>query len=193
MLTKMHTNTKSLTKPSHSMPTTAPLPLPLLESANTFLDRTWIVDTKAFNLTKLGWTLKLNQAKSSLGICQLKLKTICISNYLYQSNSELDDVWTDTIKHEIAHAIDFEIRGKSDHGFHWKHVAKQVGCIPRSSHTGNPLEELNPKYTLHCDTCSAKVYKYKKPAKNCACKKCCKKYNKGKHHAKYALKVIQNY
>jgi hypothetical protein len=32
------------------------------------------------------------------------------------------DVWDDTIRHEIAHAIDFEIRRWSDHSEIWKNI-----------------------------------------------------------------------
>jgi predicted SprT family Zn-dependent metalloprotease len=38
------------------------------------------------------------------------------------------DVWDDTIRHEIAHAIDFEIRRWSDHSEIWKNIGRQVGC-----------------------------------------------------------------
>lgn len=156
------------------------------------IETTWIVDTKSFNLIKLGWKFNFNKKKSCLGVCSLKEKTIFISEFLAEANSELIDVWIDTIKHEIAHAIDFEIRGKSDHSYKWKSIAKQVGCIPKGKSTVF-LKEPNGKYTLSCETCSYQTFRHRVLKRKRACRKCCTKHNGGKYSSQYDLVVTQNY
>ncbi len=103
------------------------------------LNNNWVVDSKSFNLIKSGWVFEFNKKKKVMGCCNLKLKVISISEVIILSNPEAD-TWTDTIKHEIAHAIDFEIRNKSDHSHKWKRIAKQVGCIPSRTHIGIELQ-----------------------------------------------------
>ena len=42
----------------------------------------------------------------------------------------------DTLTHEIAHAIDFEVRNKSNHDAHWANIHKTLGGSGRRRGTG---------------------------------------------------------
>ena len=89
---------------------------------------------KSIILKTNGWTFEYLKSRSvrRLGLCNPNTKTIGISEKLVKLNPDRRDVWLDTIKHEIAHAIDFEIRGRSDHSIIWKRIAKQVGAMPET-------------------------------------------------------------
>lgn len=158
----------------------------VVESALDLVDTTWVIDAKSFNLTQLGWKFKLNNYKTTLGCCRLTCKTIYISECLTRANLQNEEVWLDTIKHEIAHAIDFEIRGITNHDARWKNIARQVGCVPASSQVGEMNFPIG-KYTLSCTTCDYKTFKNRISKRKRACHKCCTKYNAGKYSSKYDL------
>jgi hypothetical protein len=65
-------------------------------------------------LQDLGWRFRYDNAKKRLGRCFYFKKLITLSTNLVLLNDS--DNWQidDTIRHEIAHAIDFEERGTSD-------------------------------------------------------------------------------
>ncbi len=164
------------------------------DSAKNLLSQNWSVNSQTFNLQKSGWVFKYNDRKVSLGLCTYNKKTnekiIYLSAYYLRTN--LKDTWLDTMKHEIAHAIDCEIRGKSDHGPKWKSIAIQVGCNPKRCYDGPPLIGPKSKYTHHCDNCDNDTPSHRATGVK-ACGACCKKYNKGKYTEKYRLKVLKNY
>jgi predicted SprT family Zn-dependent metalloprotease len=51
--------------------------------------------------------------------------------------------------HEIAHAIDVEIRGMSDHSYVWKSIASSVGARPEGT-TDVEINSNNSKYSITC-------------------------------------------
>ena len=55
-------------------------------------------------------------------------KLISISKAYLESNPF--SVMKDTLLHEIAHALQFEKTGKTDHGNGWKEIAAKIGCKP---------------------------------------------------------------
>ncbi len=72
------------------------------------------------------WTVDFDHAKKRAGLCKMSSKTISISNYHIENNS-LSTV-KDTVLHEFAHAIAFEIYGETAHGRDWKKVAETLGA-----------------------------------------------------------------
>ncbi|MEP2668962.1 MAG: SprT-like domain-containing protein [Cyclobacteriaceae bacterium] len=73
-------------------------------------------------VTALGYTFRWNNRKSSLGVCKYGSKQIQLSAFFvnYLSIEEL----TDTILHEIAHAL---CPGEG-HSLIWLTKAKEIGC-----------------------------------------------------------------
>lgn len=153
----------------------------------------WFVNGQTYNLNDLGWTFKLNQRKSSLGVCVPLEKSISISSYFIKENLENIHMWDDTIRHEIAHAIDYEINGLSDHSNRWKGIAVQVGCDPVRTVDRNKIKMPNGKYTLRCKVCGTEQIRHRKLTVGSACGKCCKKHNGGVYHEKYILDMVVNF
>lgn len=69
-----------------------------------------------------GWRLTIDRSKRRLGCCSYRNKTISISKYLLELSS--DEQITDTIAHEIAHAL----CPGAKHNATWSRVAKSLGA-----------------------------------------------------------------
>ena len=93
-----------------------------------------------------GWTFAWSGARRRLGSCTGETRTIRLSKYIVTA-SEAQQV--DTALHEIAHAIDFERRGRTDHGDAWKRICVEVGARPeRLAHDTGFTTPI--KYTAVC-------------------------------------------
>lgn len=75
------------------------------------------------------WKLRFNKRRSSLGLCSATDRTIYLSTYYLGRVSEVETL--DTIRHEIAHALDYDRHGSSSHGPRWKAIAVEVGAKPQ--------------------------------------------------------------
>lgn len=158
---------------------------------DTLMIRTWEVDGYTYNLANLDWNWGYNTNVTRLGVCRGKQKSIEISKALLMENlSTGAKEFEDTIRHEIAHAIDVEINGHSSHGRKWKLICLQVGAKPiRCSKQINSPEG---KYTVKCDNCNHTSQAYRKRRGKAACSKCCNQYNRGRYSEKYILRFIPN-
>ena len=74
-----------------------------------------------------GWTLRFGAAQARLGACLEQPKIIEIARW-HAAHDEPGQV-TDTILHEIAHAL---AGADAGHGPVWKAVANRIGAIPRA-------------------------------------------------------------
>ncbi len=77
------------------------------------------------------WTVNFDNAKRRAGICRLSSKEISISRNHALNNSQ--EVVRDTILHEFAHAIAYELFKETGHGKRWKQVARAIGATPKAS------------------------------------------------------------
>ena len=93
-------------------------------------------------LERKRWTFKFSRAKTQLGTTQLQDEYVAVSRVLVQ-NGLSKEVISDTIRQEIAHAIDYEIRGETGHGPEWKKLAKKCGANPER--TTDLPEEVSPR------------------------------------------------
>ncbi len=77
-------------------------------------------------LIQRGWKFDFDRAKKRFGQCRYHDKTITLSKYhVYnEPNSEI----TDTLLHEIAHAL---VPPHNGHNALWKQVARSIGCTAR--------------------------------------------------------------
>lgn len=144
-----------------------------------------------WGLTDKGWSFGWNSRKKSFGLCSKRKKMIFLSKYLLPTIT--DESAEDTIRHEIAHALDFEDRGTSDHGPKWKAWARKVGADPTrcgSSDHDEIAEELaqTSKYTLVCPN-GHKFPSHRKRKRLSSCGKCCP----GHYNEDYLLTQVQNY
>ena len=154
--------------------------------ANTLLEK-WGLDKK-------GWRFVWGSRKRSFGVCRGRAKTIELSTYLLPTIN--DESAEDTIRHELAHALDIEERGTSDHSWKWKAWAIKVGADPTMTKSHDHEEvvaELATKsrYFLYCP--DGHTYpSHKKLKANRRSKRCCQKcYDEGK--GLIVLEQKQNY
>lgn len=168
--------------------------------AIALLDTTWTIDIYRFqpasviNLLDLGWSFEFNDRKRAAGLCSSRSKTIYISKWLLEQNLHKGLEFENTLRHEIAHALDFKMRGTSDHSKIWKMVAKQVLCTAERCYTSEQISvTATTKYTLICDTCNKTTPSHKVKKRKTACGHCCKVHNFGRYTEKYALRQVQNY
>ena len=73
------------------------------------------------------WSIRFNDAEKKLGVCRYREKRIELSRR-HAVNGAPEQV-TDTILHEIAHAL---AGPEAGHGPEWKAVARQLGATPKS-------------------------------------------------------------
>jgi len=180
------------------------------------LDVTWTIDiyrnreAKTINLRDLGWTIGYNNRKNAAGICKrakgrrdffgditFGVKQVELSMHLINQNLEegKGSEWEEVIRHELAHAVDFEIRGKSNHDRTWKAIANAMLSSGTRTFSWDDLkDEKLSKYTLKCieDECDYSRKSHKKRKVNArsypACTTC---YNAGKGYKR--LVQVQNY
>ena len=92
------------------------------------------------------WALRFNGARKKLGECRPQEKLILISR-VHALNGASGQL-TDTILHEIAHALAGPDAG---HGPAWKAIARRLGatpksCAPESDEARNALETARAKF-----------------------------------------------
>ena len=173
----------------------------LKELANLLLNVTWnITNVRRYepnqdiNLAKLGWTFEFNQRKRALGLCSSRNKKIYLSEWLCRQNFENAKKLEDTIRHEIAHAIDYTQRRTSDHSRRWVAVALQVLSNGERCYTEKDIQvKVKTKYTLTCPNCEKEMPSHKVKRSKSACRNCCNEHNYGRYSEKYVLIQTQNY
>lgn len=156
-----------------------------------------------WGLDQKGWTFRWNKRMvRAVGKCRLRSKK-------HQKTIELSHKWfvdigvdgeeitwelmEDTILHEVAHGLDYEDRGTSDHGPRWKNWALQVGADPeRTCDVPRHLEKMVAKWIAKCPNCDYETVYHRKPSKKYACTACCKKHNGGKFSYDYVLDLRKN-
>jgi predicted SprT family Zn-dependent metalloprotease len=149
--------------------------------------------TQVMNCGEQGqYKFKFDQAKRRLGCCKYTKKLITLSKPLCIEN--LDKVYgklTDTILHEIAHALSYQLYGSEGrgHGSKWRSIAKQIGCDGKRCYSHNDVKSVKAKYTLTCPTCEIESPRHRKPKYAYACGKCCN----GSYNVKHEFVVKQNY
>lgn len=150
-----------------------------------------------WGLAENGWTFKFNSNKSSVGLCRshrrrngryVVAKTVELSEWWMMKQGLSEEQIKDTVLHEVAHALDIEDRGTSDHSWRWKEWAVKVGANPRRTCDVFPKESTKYRWYLVCSHCNEKYGYHRKPKdKKRACSKCCNKHNGGYYHRDFKL------
>lgn len=126
-------------------------------------------DVAGRSLRTLGWSIRFDRGKKRLGACTKDTKTISLSRH----HSDCGGVarMEQVIRHEIAHAIDVERRGRTNHDEEWKRVAVACGAKPTACVDLAP-REMDARYRLRCWKCKRTVYLFNKPRPVQACGSC---------------------
>lgn len=138
------------------------------------LHKTFNINGQKINLIDRGWKFKgFDRSTRRLGICFMNKKEIGLSKI--QTSNRVEDGVKNTILHEIAHSLDYEIRGDSDHSYIWKNIAKQIGCSgERCTDLSSESSYKKPeyKYLAVCPIHGVLGGWNRKPKSNKICKKC---------------------
>ena len=94
------------------------------------------------------WTFKFDNARKRFGCCKWGggLYTISLSKHLTSLNDESQV--RDTILHEIAHALDVNDRGYSNHDANWRQIALSIGCNGERCYSSKEVVQPESKYTV---------------------------------------------
>lgn len=124
-----------------------------------------------WGLADKGWTFAYDKAVRRFGCCKPSKKQITLSRVLTKKNNTVEV--TDTILHEIAHALDYEDRGTSDHSAKWKAWARKVGARPERCY-GDEVTAAEYRYYYYCSSCNSGTGRHKRTtAKSLmSCSKC---------------------
>ncbi len=76
------------------------------------------------------WKVSVDHAKRRAGSCRPLEKVITLSRHHVTHNSL--EVVEDTIAHEIAHAVCYELYQDLSHGPRWKKLARTLGAEPKA-------------------------------------------------------------
>ena len=128
----------------------------------------------------------------TFGNCNGYRKIIRLSIPLtkYETNNERI---INTILHEIAHAIDYNTRGRSGHDATWKRIAKSIGCSGERCSSSSGVDKSKfMKWVVKCTSCDSTHYRARNTKKVSACSKCCNKHNNGNYSDDYKFKWVLN-
>src|SRR5688572_22737580 len=110
-------------------------------------------------LLERGWTFHFDNALRRIGQCRYREKEIGYSTPCIWSSWESI---TDTILHEIAHAL---LRPKTGHNWEWKAKARELGCDPYAV-TEDFSTTAKPTYKIECPKCKRRWYRHRMRKRN---------------------------
>ncbi len=118
-----------------------------------------------------GWSFGFDRARRRLGACHPRQRRITLSAPLTPRLSA-DEV-EDTVRHEIAHAVDVERRGRTSHDRTWKAVARACGARPERTYNGDlPDDSDDAPYRAVCPSCGATSGLHRQPVHPRRCQSC---------------------
>ena len=109
-----------------------------------------------YGLTERGWHFQFSNHKLILGQCVHDHKLIKFSQH-YALKSTQESI-TDTLLHEIAHALIGPFHG---HDETWQRKAIELGADPYAKCQGGSVSTARYNYRLECPECGSKAYRYR--------------------------------
>ena len=103
-----------------------------------------------------GWSFHLNRSKVNLGLCRYGQRTIELSAFFVEENS--DEAIRDTLLHEIAHALAGRAAG---HGPLWRAMCLRVGAKPER--LSFEAEMPSGRWQAVCGNCGLRHHKHRRP------------------------------
>ena len=140
-----------------------------MSTPNPFVERLIAVRTEAiqllhdFDLWDKGWRFQFSNQINTVGVCNHDNRTIHYSQkFVLKSTPESI---TDTLLHEIAHALVGRGQG---HGVNWQRQAIAIGANPYAKCQGGSVTSAKYKYSIECpnEYCNWKVYRYRMKERN---------------------------
>ena len=110
-----------------------------------------------------GWQIQFDHARRRAGLCDYNRKVISLSRH-YVRHAEAAHI-TDTLLHEIAHAL---VGPKHGHDAVWRQKARQIGCSATRCHSLNFSGE---RWLMVCPNGCFEVGRHRRK-KGLVCAKC---------------------
>lgn len=130
------------------------------------------------------WSFVWIKAPLKFGNTSYRKREIQLSEPLTLLNDVIEV--TDTIKHEIAHALCPNDR----HGKLWQAKCLEIGARPQATYSSDNVILPEPTHRLECSNCSAVTDFYAKPRQVYSCVECCNKHNGGKFSYEFVLTLM---
>lgn len=119
----------------------------------------------ANGLIDLGWKGKMDDAKKRFGLCRMSSKEISLSGPLTILNPE-EEV-RDTILHEIAHALAWELyKENCGHDERWKTICRRIGARPERTYDDDVVQPDLPWALYHKETGEVFATYQRKPSRD---------------------------
>lgn len=133
------------------------------------------------------WKLLFDSSKKRFGVCRYNVKQISLSAVLVSLNEEHHV--TDTILHEIAHAL---IGPREGHNYRWQSKAIEIGCNGKRTYSDEIIQPAMG-WEARCTTCGKVTKRARRPKKNrvSACVNCCNAFSGGKYDDSYKLTYVR--
>jgi predicted SprT family Zn-dependent metalloprotease len=103
-----------------------------------------------------GWTFRFNRSKVNLGLCKYGPRTIELSVFFVERNS--DKAIRETLLHEVAHAL---VGPGHGHGAAWKAMCPRVGAKPER--LSFEAEMPAGRWQAVCGNCGVRHHKHRRP------------------------------
>jgi predicted SprT family Zn-dependent metalloprotease len=130
------------------------------------------------------WSFRFDRAKCRFGCCSVRQKLIRLSAPLTQLNSR--EQVTDTILHEIAHAL----TPGQGHNRLWKQTAAAIGARPERCYSEEEVAGARGRFEYHCPTCNHRLFRHRRFKEPAACSHCCRRFNHGRFHERFVLHLV---
>lgn len=110
-----------------------------------------------------GWSFQFDDAARRAGACSHSTRVISLAREYCIEVSEPE--WTDTILHEIAHAL---VGPDHHHDAVWKSTARAIGCTGDRCHS---VSFARPRYILSCPRCRWAATRFRRK-RGLVCREC---------------------
>lgn len=117
------------------------------------------------------WSFAFDSAKRRAGACHYQSRRITVSRYLAARFD--DDEIHQVLLHEVAHAL---AGHAAAHGADWKRIARELGYVGGTTHTGETAEELAP-WIGQCPV-GHLAYRHRRPQRAMSCAKCSRRFDR---------------
>jgi predicted SprT family Zn-dependent metalloprotease len=138
-----------------------------MSTSNPFVEKMIAVREEAISLMdehglyEQGWRFQFSNHKTIVGQCDHQKKVIKYSQHFLMKTGE--DSITDTLLHEIAHAL---VGVGHNHDQVWRNKARQIGCS--AERTCGPEAQTTAKHNFYmeCPSCFKRWYRYRMKRRN---------------------------
>ncbi|HEX9953562.1 MAG TPA: SprT-like domain-containing protein [Rubricoccaceae bacterium] len=125
-----------------------------------------------------GWTVRWDRARRRLGLCTWTrggrtVRVISLSRPLADALGWA--VMDDVARHEIAHALDYETRGRSGHDAVWRNLAVRCGADPTAAYDGPIPDDGTSRLVATCPGCGFARPFHRTPTRAYVCPACARR------------------